>query len=361
MQRRDFVKSAMCLSCLGLMNSGCNSILDFQNTKVDIKNSKFLYKSKSELPKKVRLEVCSLCQLNCPACTVRRLEKQAPKDWLGYLKFSDFKKFIDENDFIEEIEISNNGEIFLNPELDKIIKYAHKKGVGLTADAGVNLNTVKEETLENLVKYNLKLLRVSIDGATAETYKIYRRGGDFNTVINNIKKINEYKKKYNSEYPKLIYQFILFGHNEHEIENAKKLANELKMHMEFKRNMSSEYSPIKNSKLVEELTGLKIYKEKAKLIKDVLEKQKAIACYTLFDVPQIDYNGTLLGCCRISLENFKINVFKKGLLNALNSERIIYAKKMLTDLSIKARADIPCTNCSRYKLLLNEKQTLPIG
>ena len=171
MERRDFIKNSICLSCAGLLASGCKNILINYN---DIKNDKFYYKSKDDLPKKVRLEACSLCQLDCPECTVRLLEKKAPKDWLGYLKFDDFKKFVDDNDFIKEIELSNNGEIFLNPELDEIIKYAYMKKIKLRAFNGVNLNTVSEKTLENLVKYKFRLLKVSIDGATPETYKIYR-------------------------------------------------------------------------------------------------------------------------------------------------------------------------------------------
>ncbi len=139
MERRDFIKNSICLSCAGLLASGCKNILINYN---DIKNDKFYYKSKAGLPKKVRLEACSLCQLDCPECTVRLLEKKAPKDWLGYLKFDDFKKFVDDNDFIKEIELSNNGEIFLNPELDEIIKYAYMKKIKLRAFNGVNLNTV---------------------------------------------------------------------------------------------------------------------------------------------------------------------------------------------------------------------------
>ena len=223
MERREFIKNGLCLSCISIFGAGCKNSLINDNS---LENDRFYYKSKDELPKRIRIEACSLCQLNCPACTTRRLEKKAPKDWLGYLKFDDFKKFVDDNKF-DEIELSNNGEIFLNPELDEIIKYAYYKDISLTAGNGVNLNTVSEATLENLVKYKFKKMTVSLDGATPETYKIYRVGGDFNKVIDNIKKINYFKKKYNSEFPKLTWQFIPFGHNEHEILLAKKKAQEL--------------------------------------------------------------------------------------------------------------------------------------
>ena len=235
MERRDFIKNSICLSCVGLLASGCKDIITDNKFTNDYnmrkKMNAFLIKSKDDLPKKVRLEACSLCQLDCPACGSRQIEKIAPKGWSGYLKFDDFRKFIDDNNF-EEIFLSNNGEIFLNPEIDEIIKYYYQKGIKL--DASANLNTISDKTLENLVKYKFYHMKVALDGATPETYKIYRRGGDFNKVIDNIKKINYFKKKYNSEYPHLFWQFILFGHNEHEIELAKKKAKELGMKIEFK-------------------------------------------------------------------------------------------------------------------------------
>ncbi len=355
MQRRNFIKTLSYLTCTTILTSGCNNFIppnsttqksnQFQDLPKDfiknLENDKFYYKSKKDLPKSIRLEACSLCQLNCPACTVRKLEKNAPKNWLGYLKFKDFKNFVDDNDF-ESIELSNNGEIFLNPELDKIIKYAHKKRIKLTASNGVNLNTVSEKTLENLVKYKFKAITVSIDGATPETYKIYRRGGDFNTVINNIKTINKFKKQYNSEFPKLTWQFILFGHNEHEIELARKKAGELGMIIKFRKASYDEtYSPVKNPKLVSKLSGI-----------DLLNADKQyLACKKIFQAPQIDYNGNLLGCCFIRLNAFKANAFKQDFLSALNSPDYIYAKHMMSDFSIPPKTGIPCTTCINYKFM----------
>ena len=345
MERRNFIKSAICLGCMGFFVSGCK---DFQND-VQIGDDAFIYKSKEDLPKKIRLEACSLCQLKCPACSIRLLEKEMPKDWLGYLRFKDFKKFVDDNSFIKEIELSNNGEVFLNPELDDIIKYGYEKKIILTALGGVNLNTISDQTIENLVKYKFRALTVSIDGATPETYAIYRQGGDYNTVINNIKKINYFKKKYKSEFPRLKWQFILFGHNEHEIELAKQKAKELNMQIKFKRNWAPGYSPVKNKELVEKQTELKIYKNINGLIKDSFKRQKYYACNTLFYTPQIDWNGDVLGCCRHF--NFGANAFKDGLLKALNSPNVIYAKKMLSNLSIPPKKEIPCSDCITYKFI----------
>ena len=49
------------------------------------------------------------------------------------------------------IELSNWGEIFLNPDLPNILAYSYQKSVALTASNGVNLPTVKPEVLEAVV------------------------------------------------------------------------------------------------------------------------------------------------------------------------------------------------------------------
>ena len=64
------------------------------------------------------------------------------------MKFDDFKKLVDENPEVSHVELSNWGEMFLNPDIVKIMEYAYRKNVALTASNGVNLNTVKEPVLE---------------------------------------------------------------------------------------------------------------------------------------------------------------------------------------------------------------------
>jgi len=136
-------------------------------------------------PISIRIDASTVCQLRCPSCPTAagEIHKNIGS---GFLKFEDFKKIIDDNIWIRDIELSNWGEIFLNPDLLKIIKYAHEKNVILRADNGVNLNTVSDEVLEGLVKYRFNSMTCSIDGVSQETYSIYRRNGDFEKVIDQI-------------------------------------------------------------------------------------------------------------------------------------------------------------------------------
>jgi len=291
----------------------------------------------------VRIDASTLCQLNCKTCYMRKHNSGTVGK--GYLKFSDFKNFVDRNKYVTKIELSNSGEIFLNPDLIHIIKYAYENNIELTAVNGVNFNTASSEVIEALVKYKFRLMSISIDGASPETYSIYRVNGNFNTVIDNIKKLNSYKSKYNSEYPKLRWQFVIMEHNETEVIKAKEMAKELGMEINFKLTWGSDYVP-KNVDMLKKETGLKFLtrKESLEVGLDLYN-----TCNQLWTSPQINWDGRLLGCCTVFNDDFGVNVFEIGLEKALNSENYNIAKKILKrkiDVPENTK-NIPCANCSK--------------
>lgn len=333
---------------------------------------RFLCKSKEDLPKKIRLDACNLCQLDCDQCWIRGAENEIKKTkGFGYLKFKDFKKLVNDNNF-EEIELSNNGEIFLNPELDKIIEYAYKKKIKLTAANGVNLNTLSEKMAKCLVKYKFQTIVVSIDGATQETYQIYRRKGNINNVFQNIEMINKYKNKYNSEYPKLIYKFIVFGHNEHEIELAKQKAKDLNMSIKFSQNEVWGYSPVKDVEMVKKQTGIcdDVPHMPLWVHKYAKNEFPELPCLQIFEEPQIDWNGNLRGCCWAfstnlanGIEKYPVNVFKEGFFNALNEESFLQTKYLLThiyDSYSCTNQNVRCAKCWMFKELKRQHVSVRI-
>ena len=97
-------------------------------------------------------------------------------------------------------------------------------------------NTVRETTLEALVKYRFHHMRCSIDVTrrkpTRSTVCAVISTGSWRTID----KINAYKNQYGSEYPLLTWQFVVFGHNEHEIATARQMAQDRGMEFETKLN-----------------------------------------------------------------------------------------------------------------------------
>ncbi len=293
----------------------------------------------------VRIDASSRCQLKCPLCPTSSGDNRQGIIGAGYLKYDDFKKFVDAHEHVKIIELSNWGEIFLNPDLEGIIEYAYEKDVDMVARNGSNLNTVKISTLESLVKYKFKYLSISLDGTCNETYQQYRRTGNFDTVIENIKLINHFKEQYGSALPVLRWQFIAFGHNEHEIPKAKEMAEKLNMEFYLKLNYDSDFAPVKDPNFVKEAGGIKYasreeYKKKNK-------KEYALPCKQFWLSPQINWDGKLLGCCANIYSDFG-NDFESSLDHCLQSEKYTYTKNMLLG-KVSSRDDIPCTHCSIFK------------
>jgi hypothetical protein len=296
-------------------------------------------------PAKIRLEASSACQLRCPSCPTTTGAAR-PVVGRGFLKFDDFKTLIDANPWVREIELSNYGEIFVNPELGAIIAYAHARGVTLACDNGANLNNIQDSVLEALVRYGFRSITCSIDGASQQTYSVYRVRGDFDDVMANIERINHYKRIYHSKLPALTWQFIAFGHNEHEIAMAQQRAADLDMGFYVKLSWDSSLSPVKNTGLVRTAAGVDAASREEFREKHGHDYMQGI-CGQLWETPQINWDGKVLGCARNFWGEFGGNAFTDGLLACINSEKLQYARRMLQG-EVPAKAGIPCTTCEIY-------------
>jgi len=295
-------------------------------------------------PTALRIEACSHCQLKCPLCPNTRGETAATVG-SGYLQFADFKQLIDRNPQIQSVELANFGEVFLNKDLPAILEYAYARNVQTAIDEGANLNYASDQVLEALVKYQTTVVRCAIDGVTQETYSAYRVGGDLKKVLRNVQRINHFKEQYQSLKPRLLFQFIIFGHNEHEIEQAILLSKMLKMEIRFKLNFYPGAMPVIDRDRVRRALG---YADRDEYLAKEKKHYKRSQCYELWHSPQINWDGRLLGCSRNIWGVFADNVFQSDALEAINNERMQYARKMLMG-QVPARADMPCFHCGVYK------------
>ena len=268
----------------------------------------------------------------------------------GFLSLQRFVQFVDGHPQVRSIELSNWGELFLNPQIVEILRCAHERDLVLTAGNGVNLNSVKPEVLEALVKYRLRLLNCSIDGASRETYATYRRNGNWEKVIRNLREINRWKRHYQSEYPLMNWQYIAFSHNEHEISQARRLAGELDMTFSLKLSWDdlygSAFSPVSDKELIRRESGLGVADRDEFREKFGYEYAGREVCLEMWHSPQVNIDGRLLGCA-INYRGDYGNVFERGLYPLLNSEPARYARQMLMGKAAP-REGIPCTNCRIY-------------
>jgi len=300
------------------------------------------------------VEACADCQLQCALCPVHSGTKR-PAIGNGFLKLADFERLLDENPRVTRVELANYGEIFLNPELLDILRRAHERGVVLSAAGGVNLNTVQPEVLEGLVKYRLEMLSCSIDGVTDDVYRQYRQGGSLPRVLDYVRALNSLKERYRSSLPRIEWQFVVFGHNEHQIAQARALAAELNMEFRLKLNWDPLYSPVRDEDAVRREVGAASRVEYQELRH---RHYSQLVCHQLWNDPQINWNGAILGCSRNFWGEFGGNAFTDGLHATLNSPGMIYARDMLRGKK-PPRDDIPCASCDVYQYRVAQNRWVP--
>jgi sulfatase maturation enzyme AslB (radical SAM superfamily) len=299
-------------------------------------------------PNVLCLDAISYCQLQCRVCPAK-LKGHYNNSGRGFLRLEDFKNLLDDNPQINWVEFESSGELFLNNEILQIIEYIFKKGVKMSSHGGVNLNCISHDVLEGLVKYQFRSLFCAIDGASEQTYQEYRVGGSFKRVLENIREINRYKLKYRSPYPELTWQFIVFGHNEHELSEAKKMAEELNMRFLAKMSWHPEYSPIRNREFVISQTGWPAV-SREDFIRVVGRHYSRKLCLQLWEMPKVNWNGEITGCCMNTWWNFGGNAFNEGYLSAVNNQKIKYARAMLTN-NAEPHDEIPCAHCELYEAM----------
>src|SRR5215831_8994630 len=113
--------------------------------------------SQSSGPVSVQIDASMHCQLACPLCPTAD-GRVRPGLGAGHLKVADFEALLDRNPQIAHVELSNYGEMFLNPQLPELLACAYERQVVVSGSNGVNLNYASEAALHAVVKYRVRAL-----------------------------------------------------------------------------------------------------------------------------------------------------------------------------------------------------------
>ncbi|HRU04750.1 MAG TPA: radical SAM protein [Candidatus Brocadiia bacterium] len=150
-------------------------------------------------PLHFQLEPATGCNLLCKTCQVPGYTER---------KVMPLDKFVHAFDQIKpkKIGLSGAGEPFLNRDMIDIISYATRQGASVLTTTNFTLCRPK---LEELAASGLKLLKVSLDAATPETYHRIRGKDLFNHILEDLKSLQEIKKKRGAAFPYVRLQFVL--------------------------------------------------------------------------------------------------------------------------------------------------------
>jgi MoaA/NifB/PqqE/SkfB family radical SAM enzyme len=173
------------------------------------------------------IDPSNMCQLACPGC-VHSVRSETLKvfDWnkgtLSEDRLSALLKLY--GPYAIGVYFCNYGEPLLNLNTPKLIRLAKSYLMGTALSTSLSVRRLDAAAY---VESGLDFMVLSIDGATQPVYERFRRNGDLELVIANVRKLVEAKRALGRRTPVLSWNFLAFEHNRHEIELAARMARRL--------------------------------------------------------------------------------------------------------------------------------------
>lgn len=177
--------------------------------------------SVSSRPYIVILEVTNICNLQCPFCLTGKGISGGREN--RHMSFEEARKVIDAiADTAYFLQLYTWGEPLLNKDILAIVDYAKQRG--LYVMLSTNGTALTQTYSERLISAGLDYLMIAIDGGSAETYRQYRIGGDFDRVLANLAALLSAREAHGGRRPFVEWQFIVFRHNEQEVAETERRA-----------------------------------------------------------------------------------------------------------------------------------------
>ena len=298
------------------------------------------------------IDPTNVCNLHCPLCPTG-LGKSGRRK--GMMTLETFKTAIDQlSEYAIEVIIYNWGEPLLNSHIYDMIRYASEQNV--ITHLSTNLALLTEASAEQLITSGLEHLRVSIDGASRETYSQFRRGGDYHQVIGNLQLLIEMRDRLKSRLPLIDWYFLVMKHNEHEIPEAMETARRLKVdYIHFVKIIPvdtfhhAELSFLRDKS--DPLAAQWLPINKAFKYDQSKPYLYGAYCPWLWRYAVINYDGSVSPCCYVDNQDTDLgNILKSSFGNIWNSEAFRASRKASTKVSVAEQyGTLICHRCNYYR------------
>jgi Radical SAM superfamily len=186
--------------------------------------------SVAALPSRLYIECTAACNISCDqACCAPETGITRTRQ-AGMLDFELFRRVVDEAaPSLVRIDFFNYGEAFLHKRAIEMCEYIKSRFPHVYLYTSTNGLAFNEEQVRRLVRSGIDEVTFSIDGATPASYVKYRKRGDFDKAIRNMRAAVEEKRSLGRDIPFINWRYILFTHNDSDEE------------MNLARSMAAEF------------------------------------------------------------------------------------------------------------------------
>lgn len=287
-------------------------------------------------PAFISIEPTTSCNLKCPQCFTTHISYTRPK---GNISSETFETIIHQTSYHAfYLNLYFQGEPFLHKNLTELIK--HAKNQGFYVVVSTNAHFLDTETIKKITGAGLDRIIVSLDGSDEETYLQYRKNGDFNQVIEGIKRLSDFKKKNGLSHPFIELQFLIHRKNQSQTEDIKKLGKKLgvqkisiKTFQIIDTENAIEWIPEKKSRYT--LDGNRGIR---------LKKKLKNSCWRMWSSCVFTWDGKLIPCCFDKNASYAFgNIQHENVLEIWESPKYNAFRQKI--LNTRSEIDI-CNNCS---------------
>ncbi len=279
------------------------------------------------------IEPTSICNLRCPECPTGVNLLKRPR---GMMEITQYKEAIHQlSPYLMYLNLYIQGEPMMHPQFSLMVKEANK--YGFYTSTSTNGHFLTPELAKQIVDSKLTRIIFSVDGASQESYGIYRVGGELEKVKKSISYLISAKKVAHSLYPIVVMQFLVFKHNEHELPNIKRLAKSLKIDkLEVKTSQLNDFGkmePPLNMRLsrYSDASGT------------TLKRRTKNRCWRQWHSATLTWDGRFAPCCydKDAIHSFG-NTTEKPINNIwLNNKSISFK----SNIFLNRKAIDMCKNC----------------
>ena len=173
----------------------------------------------SPFPSRLYVECTAACNISCAqACCAPETGITRTRQ-AGMLDFELFRRVVDEaGPSLGRIDFFNYGEAFLHKRAIEMCEYIKARFPHIYLYSSTNGLAFTEDSVRRLVHSGIDEVTFSIDGATPESYALYRQRGDFAKAIRNLRAATDEKRSTGRDVPFINWRYILFTHNDRDAE-----------------------------------------------------------------------------------------------------------------------------------------------
>ncbi len=172
------------------------------------------------LPRSLYIEPTSRCNELCQQCPRTLLSREDDRD----LSFDNFRYIVDQFPVLDRVVLHGLGEPLLNKDLPRMVSYLKARGTYVLFNSNGIALTAKRG--QQLIDAGLDEYRLSMDGATPETYAHVRGVDAFDKIWRNIHAFVAMQQEQNASRPAVSLWFTAMKENLHELPALINLAYE---------------------------------------------------------------------------------------------------------------------------------------